>query len=317
MTTAKNCCADEENCQRAGTICPVNAYIPWQRKLIDALAYRDLKDKDFEALTTEELQVLHQQEQLMQLAHLSNKLVFVQKREGTSKKEKLHRLYDEILGQLKNKPLFLSIKAEVQYYHLRATIWFGKRHPENALKDMSQMLGLLLDNPEIVRDEEVRLLGGLNNVLTLCVDLKRWNTFDDYLQRMKDLNKKEPFRSNTNFQIRLFERVAAFQLRAFIDRGKIKEAVALIPEIENNMLKWQAELGGVYLVQIYFHLAVACVMNARVDEAHRWLMKLQTETDQNLRKDLHAYARLTELIVQYQLGHTDLMKTWCARQNGS
>lgn len=282
--------------------------LPWQRKLIDALAYRNLKDKDFEALATEEEHVLRQQEQLMRMAHLSNRLVFWQKREGTSKKQTLLQVYDDILTQLKKKPAFLSVKAEVQYFHLRATIWFGKREPENALKDMSHMLGLLLDNPEIVRDEEVRLLGGLNNVLALCVDLKRWDTFDDYLQRMKDLNKKEPFRSNTNFQIRLFERVAAFQLRAFIDRGKTKEAAALIPEIETSMQKWMAEMGGVYLVQIYFHLSVVCVMNSNIHEAHRWLIKLQTSTDQNLRRDLHAYARLTELLVQYELGNTTLLE---------
>ncbi len=282
--------------------------LPWQRKLVEAHAYRDLKDKDFKAMGKEELFVLKQHEQLIKLSQLSNELVYVQKRKGTPAKKTLHQFYDGTLKELnEDKPDFLSVKAEVQYHHILATIWFGKREFENALAHMSHMLGLYFLNPEIVRDEEQRLLGGLNNVLTLCVDLQRWNVFDDYLGRMNDLSTKEPYRGNANFQIRLFERLTAFQLRAFIDRGKIKDAVALIPVIENKISSWQNEMGAVHLIQIYFHLAIACVMNENIDEAHRWLRKLQTESDQNLRKDLHAYARIIELIIQFELGNTELL----------
>lgn len=274
--------------------------IPWERKLISIQGFAGQTVQSMQQLDEEETGLLKKYEQLLQLSFYSNHLVYLQKTIGTPTAGKVQQHYDEIIDKLTalTPNDMLSVKALIQYNHNLATAWFGKRNFKQALQHIRTNLDTLLKHQAIFKDEEDRLVAHFNNLLTLAVDLQEWKLFDEYLAKMKAFEAALP-QANKQLRLRINERALAFALRAAVQRNRIKEGLKLQPLVEQLFKTERKETGPSYLIQWFFHLTVLHFLNADLKAASQWLQKLQYETDNELRRDIHAFARIIQLLTFY------------------
>jgi hypothetical protein len=282
--------------------------IPIEKKIIHATSYKDIDFATFLALDKEEADCAAAYNNLLTLSQLTSEMIYTQRTAGTPTGKNLHQLYDEVLNHpaMQEGAPLLSKKAAIQFYHNKATAYFGKRQFELALQAIMSNMDVLLANREVVKEEEDRLVSVINNLLVLCIDLRKHDVFDKYLAEMRKFAADKELVRNHNFQLRIFERSTALELRKLIDNNEWKTALQKAGEAEQQLMVWKEEIGASFYVNFCFLLTAIYYLNNDETNAHKWLRVMQHDTDANIRQDMHAYVRIIELLMSFDRGEYEL-----------
>lgn len=275
--------------------------IPIEKKIIHATSYKDIDFETFAALDKEEAACAAAYNNLLTLSQLTSEMIYTQRTAGTPTGKNLHQLYDEVLAHpaMQDGAPLLSKKAAIQFYHNKATAYFGKRQFELALTAIMSNMDVLLDSREVIKEEEDRLVSVINNLLVLCIDLRKYDVFDKYLAEMRTFAADKQLARNHNFQLRVFERSTALELRKLIDNNEWQTALQKAGETGEKLMAWKEEIGASFYVNFCFLLTAIYFLNNDADTAHKWLRIMQHETDANIRQDMHAYVRIIELLMSF------------------
>lgn len=287
--------------------------IPWRRKLMNILGYANTNAKEMQLYEDREKRALQNYNVLLTLSHYTNKLVYYQKKTGTPAAKNLHSIYDEVLEHLTaNKGMYekhSGTKIKLQYYHLLSTVYFGKRQFSKAVAPIKTNIDLLLKHPFILDGEEDRLLSQFNNLLALTVDLAQWKLFEEYMKKMSAFAETKAVAAKPGLKFSVQQRALAFRMRAEVEYGNYHKAAKLKAEADALFAAHESDLAQNYRIQFRVHLAILFYLNGNNDEAYNQLRKLQYETDNTIRKDLHAYARLLELVLLDEMKDYRLMSS--------
>lgn len=165
------------------------------------------------------------------------------------------------------------------------------------------LMALWEEQAHRIPDQADLYLGCANNYLNACL-------FG--LEHIEFLSSAQSLRSLDNLpaaaSLKLRRIVYSHELNYSINFGKYDEGVQLVAEIENWLRESEQQLDVSRRLAFYYNIANFHFGFGQVSEANRWINRILNLPRGPERPDIRDFARLFQLVIQYELGHLDLQE---------
>jgi len=151
-------------------------------------------------------------------------------------------------------------------------------------------------------------LKGLNHLLNAQARLLKYNEFQQTHKILRDLANHRLVKLNENLQIRLFKYSYAHQFNGYFMIGDFKRGVNLLKRIETRLEGYIGMLDKHSELVLFYKIACLYFGNANYRKALKWFNRIINSDDQDIREDVHSFARIINLITHYELGNRDVIE---------
>lgn len=151
-------------------------------------------------------------------------------------------------------------------------------------------------------------LKGLNQLLNAQARLVRYNEFRETHKTLRRLAGHRLVRLNENLQIRLFKYSYAHQFNGYFMIGDFKRGVKLLRRIEARLEGYIGMLDRHSELVLFYKIACLYFGNGDYRDALKWLNRIINYEDQDIREDVHSFARIINLITHFELGNQDVLE---------
>lgn len=188
-------------------------------------------------------------------------------------------------------------RACSNYYHLQRDLKSSFQHTRNEYELYQQSEQLRLEEP-------MNYKVCLANLMARSLSAKENEWFKKALAEMKaqptnSFNEEGEVFQNVYFQEHLF----------YINHGEFEKAEALIPTIEEGLIKYEAKVNPARKIAFRFNIMVMYFLMHKFKEALKWMEPIIADTSE-IKQDQKFVAILLLPIVHFELGHVDLVETY-------
>lgn len=150
-------------------------------------------------------------------------------------------------------------------------------------------------------------LKGLNHLLNAQARLQKHEEFQETHRRLRELANHRLVKLNENLQIRLFKYSYAHQFNGYFMVGDFQRGVNLLQRIEKRLEGYIGMLDKHSELVLFYKIACLYFGNANYRKALKWLNRIINSEDEDIRQDVHSFARIVNLITHYELGNRDVI----------
>lgn len=151
-------------------------------------------------------------------------------------------------------------------------------------------------------------LKGLNHLLNAQARLLKYDEFQQTHKTLRDLANHRLVKLNENLQIRLFKYSYAHQFNGYFMIGEFNKGEQLLQRIEARLEAYIGMLDKHSELVLFYKIACLYFGNDNYRQALKWLNRIINSEDQDIREDVHSFARIVNLITHYELGNTDVIE---------
>ncbi|MFY0607404.1 MAG: hypothetical protein JXR10_11855 [Cyclobacteriaceae bacterium] len=151
-------------------------------------------------------------------------------------------------------------------------------------------------------------LKGLNHLLNAQSRLMLHREFQETHKRLRNLSDHRLVKLNDNLQIRLFKYSYAHQFNGYFMVGDFQKGVNLLKRIETRLEGYIGLLDKHSELILFYKIACLYFGNANYRQALKWLNRIINSEDEDIRQDVHSFARIVNLITHYELGNRDVIE---------
>ncbi len=148
---------------------------------------------------------------------------------------------------------------------------------------------------------------GLNQLLNAQSRLMKYDEFIQTHRTLRELSKHRLISLNENLQIRLFKYSYAHQFNRYFMLGEFQKGVNLLQRIETRLESYIGMLDKHSELVLFYKIACLYFGNGNYRKALKWLQRIINSDDQDIREDVHSFARIINLITHYELGNRDVI----------
>lgn len=149
---------------------------------------------------------------------------------------------------------------------------------------------------------------GLNHLLNAQSRLVKYREFQKTHKTLRLLANHRLVRLNENLQIRLFKYSYAHQFNGYFMTGDFQRGVQLLRRIETRLEGYIGMLDRHSELVLFYKIACLYFGNGNYRDALKWLNRIINYEDQDIREDVHSFARIINLITHYELGNQDVIE---------
>lgn len=153
-----------------------------------------------------------------------------------------------------------------------------------------------------------KYLRGINHLLNIQSRLKLLSQFEETHQTLRALANHRVVKMNENIQIRLFKYSYAHQFNGYFITGEFDKGVSLLRKIEKRLEGYIGMLDKHSELVLFYKIASLYFGNGDHRDALKWLNRIINSEDQDIREDVHSFARILNLITHYELGNNDVIE---------
>ncbi len=151
-------------------------------------------------------------------------------------------------------------------------------------------------------------LKGLNHLLNAQSRLLKHEEFQQTHRKLRNLADHRLVKLNDNLQIRLFKYSYAHQFNGYFMIGDFDRGVKLLSRIETRLEGYIGMLDKHSELILFYKIACLYFGNANYRQALKWLNRIINSEDEDIREDVHSFARIVNLITHYELGNRDVIE---------
>lgn len=258
----------------------------------------------FKRICEEENQAISKLENTIEFSNLRARLIEFTSRYGTgfsrddSKKEFFESLLKEPI--LSSEEYALTRNNKRHYNHLKSNIYSYINDPENTEKYQLRYIKYHEEDIKKVTSYQP-LIAGLNNLLTMQIRYKSYEGAEETLIKLRDFEKNYSVTLNEYESSFIFYAYSVLGISYCMARVDIARGLQIIKESRPLEKMYSNKLGrGRQLIVYYFHASLL-FMAERFDETSAWITKILQMPATDFSSDYQCYARLMNLIVQYEL----------------
>jgi hypothetical protein len=153
----------------------------------------------------------------------------------------------------------------------------------------------------------------LNNYLAIQLDIKKFDDFWEIIEKLRSMPGNYPKSNTENFKIGISLRVFEKQLGYYQSTLSCQEGMRLIYDIEKWLNSIEVNADSIEMgfdISLYMYAVNLFFMAAHFSEALKWLNKILNKTGQDVEiaKDIHAFARIINLLIHYEMHDLDLLE---------
>jgi tetratricopeptide (TPR) repeat protein len=200
---------------------------------------------------------------------------------------------------LKEKPE--GYEEQIYYYLTYGLCYFCLRDVEKSYDYTQQCLTLIRSRPERISEDPDAYITMLNSVIFYGSVLCKIKEAEQAFQQLQEVLLPLPSRQHKIFVA--YDNMMALYLTA----GLFREGLEYADMAREQLPVFERRLFASNKVSLYhdmFYIYFGC---RKYEESLEWLNKLLNETTLGVREDIQVTARLTNLILHYELGNYDLL----------
>ena len=281
----------------------------WEKRLIEKDGYSTVSEEDLRLLHEADLLILDKMNNYTDFWNLKSRLFFMLNRYGkVREKEELENfktIIDNVL--LKSEDAALTYETRYLYTHIYSAYYFGIGDYVNSYQYIKQHLALMEANPEMLQEEPNKYFAALSNVIYLCTQINKHHEIPKHLARLKDIPSMLGKKTTEDLEIKLFSTSKSAELTLYIQTGQFRKAEAMIPAITAGLKKYKGKINTVREAFFYFNIAIVCFAAGKFNEALKWLNRLLNDSHLDANQDIHAFARIFDLVVHLEIGNNELI----------
>jgi hypothetical protein len=270
---------------------------------------RDIGSK-IDLTVEEETKAIKRLENEQQYKSLSYKMSSITYRERHLRNEDRMREVKKLMNSplLQGEEKAVTSVAKLSYHNLWARYYEIKGDLAKSKAFLKKIIAEIERNSELIIRETFSCISTYNNYLNICL---MQNEFEEHKRTLGLLQKQIPVivrQKPESIALRLFEVQSNHQLALHIGTGNFKHLLSLIPEMEKQLLLYEGKMVVQAEFAVNYNIAYAYIVTAKYRQAKKWLSKLIGEYQTKyspFMKDVHSFALILNLIVQYELKNYD------------
>lgn len=250
-------------------------------------------------------QTLEQIRRFSDLAHFSD-LVFVASRSRFHVRDgqilsKLHDLSKEKL--FSSPPPDDNFSLYYQYLFVRGMYHLNAGEYDQAYWFYQKQVEHWDSYPAFINEERQRYKKSLTNYLNCCLGLGRFEEFPHILGRIRAVPC-----ASIDEEAEEFQSVYYMELIYCMNINRFELAEALLPEIQKGLKKYEGKVSKARELAFYHNIAVMLFLQHKHKEALAWVKRILNDGKSDSRQDIQHFARLFQLVLDYEIGSTVLFE---------
>ncbi len=165
----------------------------------------------------------------------------------------------------------------------------------------------LFDNNDGISEHLDIYLKGLNQLMIAQYKLMRYSDFVANHRRMKSLPALRGVELDANLHLKLQKYTYSHLFNKYFMMGDFDLGVMLMDKIRNGLEQFIPQLDKHSRLIMYYKIACLYFGNSDFNEAIKWLHKIINTDSEDIREDVHSFARIVNLVSHFELGHTEVI----------
>lgn len=199
-----------------------------------------------------------------------------------------------------------SFREKLLWYEIQLSYFSFIQNFDEVYAYAGKWVGLFETPPESAYYFEM-YLKGLNHLLNAQARLLKYGEFQETHKNLRTLASHRLVKLNENLQIRLFKYSYAHQFNGYFMIGDFQRGVNLLKRIETRLEGYIGMLDKHSELVLFYKIACLYFGNADYRKALKWLNRIINSEDEDIRQDVHSFARIINLITHYELGNRDVI----------
>jgi|GEM_PF-402539 len=253
----------------------------------------------------EEEKLLRDYQSARQYKHLSDKLKIFIKTKGTVKGEDDIPELENIITHplLDNEQNAISYNTKYSFFHVYSNYFSVKEDYKHAYPYCNKLVDLIESHPEqIVKNPQAYLLG-LNHLLVILKELRKFDEFEVALKKMKSVQSK-----TIHFQSRAFAYTFIHEWNLAFHTSKYQQCIALIPFLEEGLKKYDKQITSDIKLLFYFDVFYGYFVLGQYQAAIKWLNRILNDKRTEIRQDIRNFGMLVNIILHFEMKDYDLLE---------
>ena len=218
--------------------------------------------------------------------------------------------FDNVNRILRELPEFdektLSFYEKLHLYNLLVDYYFFIQDFEKGCTYAQKWVDLFKDSSQVPLHLDT-YLKGLNHLMTAQYKLLRYYDFLVNHRRMKGIRKLAGVELDANIQLKLQKYTFSHLFNKFFMVGDFEIGVNLFSRIQPQLEHFIAQLDKHSRLIMYYKIACLYFGDHKFSQASKWLYRIVNSEEEDIREDLHSFARILNLICHYELGHMEVI----------
>ena len=280
----------------------------WKHHIIhnrnDLNRLREYVDVDFQ----EELKILDVYRNFLQFQLLHDKIFIPYWRRGKIReKEEQDALgayfEDELYRKVDNAQ---SFNARMFYYNARFLYHYLRREFLEC-DEVMQMQVSMFENLSPAHRKGDKQANYASSLINQYIVQRELGKFDEGLLSLRKLRQIPA--STDELKARLFVRSYNLEIDLYISSGQFRQGLANLHAFADEMHRYRKHILKQHRLNLYYNLAYLYFGAADYEQALDWINQLLQDPDLKAREDIHAFARILNLFIHYELGNDQLLES--------
>ena len=197
-----------------------------------------------------------------------------------------------------------STNRERESYHkLMSDFEYLKGDLGAVIENNKARLETVMNNQKIFEEDYIlKLIEIYGALLYGCVKLERFNEFEFYYNRLKNLNT----RSNLEKAMQ-YSKLYLYEFLYLLKKEKFRKGVELVNHAEECLKKYEGTIQKDDLLIIRYYICRVYFGAGDYERALEYSNGLLNHPFIQYRSDVHVYCRMLNLIIHYELGNYELL----------
>ncbi len=281
----------------------------WKRRIITTESFVGLTASDIDKLIAREQSVLDALKNSSEYWKISfGMLIMLRKKADVQTPGEVKKL-DSLLQSpfMKSESRALSMEAKGHFNYICSTYYYAKGNYRKAYFYAAKLVRLLQKEPALIIAEPNKYIDTLNNLSVLQVNLKQYDDSLKTIAEIRNVPGKYFSDPSEDLHVRVFTRSVELESNLYIITGKFKEGIGMVDQIRYGLDTYGHKLGLEYVLIFYFRIAYMFFGGGQYHKSSEWLNKILTMPPVDLRTDILVLSHILNLMVHYELGHTDIL----------
>ena len=223
---------------------------------------------------------------------------------GKEDKDRIQRIFDEQLPEWDVNDF--SFREKLLWYEIQLSYYSFIQEFTEVYNYAKNWVDLFDQTPNSSFYFEM-YIKGLNQLLNAQSRLMKFEEFFETHKVLRDLAKHRLIGINENIQIRLFKYSYAHQFNGYFMLGEFSKGVNMLQRIETRLESYIGMIDKHSELVLFYKIACLYFGNGNYRKSIKWLNRIINSEDQDIREDVHSFARIINLITHYELGNRDVI----------
>ena len=221
--------------------------------------------------------------------------------------------FDRVQETLKN-PLLQgpeeakSLQAKILYYHICYSQYVVTGAVEQALQSIDDLIGLLEEIPERIREDPAPYITALNNKTVLLLRDGKLDQVYSHINKIREAPDRYGIPKHSRLTTVSLLKTYNVELELYRDLGEYQNAVKLIDEVNEILEKHRETVPRDYEISFYYQFAYSLFKKGLYSRALKWINKIVLGNYGTIREDIQSYGRFLNLMIHLELEHIMILK---------